>query len=200
MVLLFLSTPARAQDDVVKVANWLVGSFDTRAQAELVFMVGRPVQDPVVFGDALYVYVENRVEGEPGPPRQRVYRLKKSGRKVRLEVFTIDAQLRTLLASEPQMLSQLSPGDLTKERGCDILLEALGDAYVGVSDPRSCKTEWKGSSFATSTLRITKDLIVILERGYDEKGAQTFGPTDGRGYEFRRVAPESTMDSISPSE
>jgi hypothetical protein len=37
-------------------------------------------------------------------------------------------------------------------------------------------------------MRIGRDLVVTLDRGYDEKGAQTFGPTDGRGYEFRRVA------------
>ena len=40
---------------------------------------------------------------------------------------------------------------------------------------------------------------MTLERGYDEKGAQTFGPTDGRGYEFRRVAPDSLINLISPS-
>jgi CpeT protein len=207
-----LPSAARAQDDVLKVANWLVGSFDSRAQAqaeggagsghrhESAFLTGRPVQDPVVFGDALYVYVEYRVDGESRPHRQRVYRLKKSGRRVRVEFFAIDPQLRIPLASEPQMLSQLSPGDLTKERGCDILLEAQADAYVGATDPRSCPSDWKGSSYATTALRITKDVIVILERGYDAKGTQTFGPTDGRGYEFRRVAPDSTINSISRSE
>jgi hypothetical protein len=203
---------AAAQDEVLTVANWLVGSFDTRAQAEadraagaahprkLVFMAGRPVQDPVVFGDALYVYAEYRADGEPRPYRQRVYRIKKSGRRVRLESFTIDAQLLIPLASEPQMLSQLSPGDLTKEKGCDILLQREGDAYAGASDSRACKSDWQGATYATSSLRITKDLIVLLEQGYDAKGTQTFGPTDGRGYEFRRVAPETTIDSISPSE
>ena len=35
---------------------------------------------------------------------------------------------------------------------------------------------------------ITKDVIVTLDRGYDAEGGQTFGPTDSRGYEFRRAA------------
>lgn len=188
---------ASAEDDVLRVANWLVGSFDNRVQNEasraagsgLVQMVARPIQDPVVFEDAVYIYMELRFAGEPSPYRQRVLKLKKAGRRVRFEVFRIDAQLLTPLASEPQMLSQLAPGDLTKEPGCEIVLELRGNGYEGATDPRACKTDWKGSAYMTSAIRITSDLVVILDRGYDAKGVQTFGPVDGRGYEFRRSAP-----------
>ncbi len=192
---------ATAEDDVLRVANWLVGSFDTRAQLEsnraadpanrhgVVRLVARPIQDPVVFEDAVYIYIEQRFADEPAPYRQRVFKLKKSGRRIRFEVLRIDPQLLIPLSAEPQMLSQLAPGDLTKEAGCDIMLERQGEAFEGVTDPRACKSDWKGSAYMTSTIRITSDVVVILDRGYDEKGVQTFGPADGRGYEFRRVSP-----------
>src|SRR5262245_60778485 len=90
LLILTVDAYAAAPDrDVLRAANWLVGSFDNRAQAaadrtanspyqhEVVTMVGRPVQDPVEFLDALYVYVETRRDGESRPDRQRVYRLKK---------------------------------------------------------------------------------------------------------------------------
>lgn len=184
--------------DVLKVANWLVGSFDNRAQVaaaqngagsvpDLAMMIGRPVEDPVVFGDALYLYVESRREGEPRPYWQRVYRLKKSGGQVRIEVFKIDGQVAVPLGQDERMLSSLNPGDLKKEEGCEVLLDVRGDEYVGSTAPRTCKSDYKGSAYVFSTMRVTRDLVVILDRGYDEKGVQTFGPSDGKGYEFRRV-------------
>lgn len=185
--------------DVLRVANWLVGSFDNRAQVaadqtgnaafqhDLALMVGRPVDDPVVFRDALYVYVESRREGEPRPYWQRVYRLKKSGGQVRIEVFRIDGQVSVPLGQDAQMLSSLNPGDLKKEEGCEVLLDPRGDEYVGSTAPRTCRSDYKGSAYVFSTMRVAKDMVVTLDRGYDEKGVQTFGPSDGRGYEFRRV-------------
>jgi hypothetical protein len=196
-MVLLAAVAAVAEDDVLRVAGWLVGSFDNRAQYEanrtadsgLVRMVARPIQDPVVFEDAVYIYIEQRFANEPTPYRQRVLKLRKSGRKVRFEVYVIDPQLLIPLSTEPQMLNQLAPGDLTKEAGCDIMIERRGDAFEGATDPRACKSDGKGSSYMTSAIRITSETVVILERGYDEKGLQTFGPADGRGYELRRTAP-----------
>ena len=190
----------RVDRDVMEVAQWLVGAFDTRAQAEadlaaaraykhdVALMMTRPIEDPVAFQDGLYLYVENRIEGQAQPYRQRVYRLSKSAKGIRLEVFKIDERVLVLLAATPGMLSQLTPSDLTREKGCDVLLERRGEGYEGATPTGSCKSTWKGSTYVTSSLRITKDVIVTLDRGYDAEGGQTFGPTDGRGYEFRRAA------------
>ena len=185
--------------DVLRAANWLVGSFDNRAQAaadqagntpyqhDAAVMVGRPVEDPVVFQDGLYLYVESRRDGEPRPFWQRVYRLKKSGAQIRIEVFKIDGQVLGPLGLDAQMLSSLNPSDLRKEEGCDVLLDRKGDEFVGSTAARSCRSDYKGSAYVFSTMRIARDLVVTLDRGYDEKGVQTFGPSDGRGYEFRRT-------------
>ncbi|HRB13106.1 MAG TPA: chromophore lyase CpcT/CpeT [Vicinamibacteria bacterium] len=200
-VSVFLAASALAgppDREVLRVAGWLVGSFDNHAQAaadvaanapyqhDAAIMVARPIEDPVVFQDALYLYVESRREGEPRPYWQRVYRLKKSGGQVRIEVFKIDAQLLGPLGLDPQMLSSLNPGDLKKEEGCDVMLDIKGDEFSGSTAPRSCRSDYKGSAYVFSTMRVTRDLVVLLDRGYDEKGVQTFGPSDGRGYEFRR--------------
>jgi hypothetical protein len=199
LVMAATATAGSPDRDVLRVATWLVGSFDNRAQVaadqsgnasfqhDLALMSGRPVDDPVVFRDALYVYVESRREGEPRPYWQRVYRLGKSGGQVRIEVFKIDGQVLGALGQDAQMLSSLNPGDLKKEEGCDVLLDARGDEYVGSTAPRTCRSDYKGSAYVFSTMRITRDLVVTLDRGYDERGVQTFGPSDGRGYEFRRI-------------
>ena len=185
--------------DVLRVASWLVGSFDNRAQVaseqaanasyqhDAAVMVGRAIEDPVVFQDGLYLYVESRRDGEPRPYWQRVYRFKKSGGQIRIEVFKIDGQLLGPLGTDAQMLSSLNPGDLRKEEGCDVLLDVKGNEFIGSTAPKSCRSDYKGSAYVFSTMRITRDMVVTLDRGYDEKGVQTFGPSDGRGYEFRRI-------------
>jgi hypothetical protein len=186
--------------EVLKVATWLAGTFDNRAQAaadqganasyqhEATVMIGRPIEDPVDFQDALYLYVEIRREAEPRPHWQRVYRLRKSGAQVRIEVLKIDAQMLGPLGLDAQMLSSLSSGDLKKEDGCDILLEVKGEDYSGSTAPRTCRSSEKGSAYVFTTLRVNKDAVLTLTRGYDEKGVQTLGPSDGRAYEFHRAS------------
>lgn len=186
--------------DVLRAATWLVGSFDNQAQAaadqaanadhrhEAMVMIVRPVEDPVVFQDGLYLYVESRRAGEPRPSWQRVYRLRRSGGQVRIEVYKIDGQILGPLGLEARMLSSLNPSDLKKVEGCDVLLEIKGDEFVGSTAPRLCRSDDQGSTYVVSSLRITRDLVITLDRGFDAKGVQTFGPSDGRGYEFRRTS------------
>jgi len=179
----------------------MLGRFDNRAQIAageqggglqtdgVVSLTVRPLQDPVVFQDALYVYFEMRREGEDQPFRQKVYRLKKSGRRIRLELFSIDARILTAVALEPQMLGNLAPVDLTKEEGCDLLLDRREGGYSGSTGIGKCRPKWEGSAYVVSALRIEGGLVVALDQGYDAEGKLAFGPRGGHGYEFRRVEP-----------
>ena len=185
--------------EVLRLAGWLVGTFDNQAQAaaekaldaaarhDAVVMIGRPVNDPQEFQDALYLYMERRREGEPRPFWQRIYRLRRSGKQVRIDVLRIDGQLLGPLGTDAQMLNSLNPGDLKKEAGCEFLLDIKADEFAGSTAPSTCRSAEEGAAYLASTLRVTRDLVVTLDRGYDEKGTQTFGPRDERGYEFRRV-------------
>lgn len=185
----------------LQVASWLVGTFDNHAQTaaeraagstfvhEEARLLVRPLQDPVVFLDGLYLYVEDRRATEPKPRSQRIFRLRKNGSRIRLEVFGIDARMLSSLSQEPQMLNSLSPSDLTRLEGCDVLLTGQKGEYQGSTSGRGCPSEVEGSAYMTSTLRVIKDMVILLDRGYNEKGVQTFGPADGQGYEFRRIVP-----------
>jgi hypothetical protein len=192
------SAAGAAESDVLRLAGWMLGSFDSRAQAEgdkgaaspraVALLTIRPIEDPVDFGDAPYLYVEARVEGQAQPTSQRVYRLKKVGKRIRIEVFRIDGQFMAPLAMDPRMLNSLNPGDLIKDAGCDILMDATADGFSGSTAHRSCKSERKGSAYVVTSLRVNRDGITLLERDFDEKDAQTFGPADGRGDELRRIS------------
>ena len=198
-LLLALGSAAGAADsEVLRLAGWMLGSFDSRAQAEaergsgapapgpVAFLTVRPIEDPVDFGDAPYLYVETRSEGATQPSKQRVYRLKKAGKRIRLEVFRIDGQFLAPLALDSRMLNSLNPGDLVKEDGCDILMDAGGDGFSGSTGTRSCKADRKGSAYVVSSLRVTREGITVLEREFDDKDVLTFGSPDGRGVEFRK--------------
>jgi hypothetical protein len=191
---------APADPDVEKLATFMIGTFDTVQQAredaanktayrhDVARMTVRHIQDPLAFYDAVYLYVENRLGDDPRPYRQRVYRLSRKDARVVVNVFRIDEALLPALAASAEMLTQLSESDLQPERGCEITLVRVGDVFEGGTGERTCRSNWRGSSYVTARVRITRDLSVTLDRGYDASGKQTFGPTDGRGYEFRRTA------------
>jgi len=193
-----VSLASAAESDVLRLGGWMLGSFDTRAQAEadrasgaaaprpVTLLSVRPIEDPVDFGDAPYLYVETRIEGQSQPSKQRVYRLRKVGKRIRVEVFRIDGQFLAPLALDPRMLNSLNPGDLSKEEGCDLLMDVSGDGFSGSTGTRTCKADRKGSAYVVSTLRVSRDGMVVLDREFDEKDALTYGPADGRGDEFRR--------------
>lgn len=175
--------------ELVRVANWLVGAYESKPGAALGAMASAPtlkvraLQDPVVFGDGLYAYVELTRPGE-GQSRlwQRVYRLKKSGGKVRVEVMMLDSRVLSMLASDPQMLSNLAPADLLKESGCDIVLESRGgETYTGSASSKSCLSREQGTAERQSYLEVSKDKVVIR--------LAVAEPPSVAEYEFHRLQP-----------
>lgn len=198
----FMPSMSGAQDEeVLKLATAMLGRFENTRQVQAgqeagrfdihdrLVMTVRPIQDPVVFQDGLYLYIEKSTVEDDRPYQQRIYRLRKAGRRIRFEMFAIDERMLVSLALEPQMLNNLAPADLTRREGCDMLVEAKDGGYAGSTTGRSCTAETEGSAYVTSAIRVTGDMVVILDRGYDSEGRQTSGPLDGSAHEFRRVGP-----------
>lgn len=187
--------------EVLKLATAMLGRFDNGRQVEAdreagrshipdhVRMTVRPLQDPVVFQDGLYLYIEKSLVADSRPYEQRIYRLKKAGRRIRLEMFEIDERMLASLALEAQMLNNLAPADLTRREGCDILVEAKDAGYSGSTTGRSCKRDQEELAYVTSSIRVAGDTVVVIDRGYDREGRQISGAVGESGYEFRRVRP-----------
>lgn len=136
-----------------------------------------------------WLYMEQTRSSHPDQPyRQRIYRLEQVAEgKFRRLVYDLPQPEKYAGAWQaPQRLAQLSPLELKIRAGCDVYLEKTGRRrFEGGTRGRSCASDRRGDSYATSSLIISPDRIVRWVRGFDAQGQQVWGATEG-GYVFRR--------------
>lgn len=135
--------------------------------------------------DGYWFYVEQAVADFIDKPyRQRVYHLSENADgKLTSVVYTFNDPLR--FTHHPELLEkQLTEDSLLERKGCTVFLSMDKDGnFPGMTDGKSCPSDRKGASYATSEVTITKEKLVSWDRGYSESGEQVWGATLG-GYVF----------------
>ena len=139
---------------------------------------------------AYYLYVEQAVaSAQEKPYRQRVYRITNTYEgRFESAVYTMKDPLR--FAGEwkkENPLSELTPDSLTSREGCSVILTLMNeDIYEGSTEGNKCESDLRGAKYATSEVKISKDVIISWDRGYDAEGRQVWGAEKG-GYIFNRI-------------
>ncbi|MBS1517139.1 MAG: chromophore lyase CpcT/CpeT [Bacteroidetes bacterium] len=179
--------------DVNSLVNLMEGSFSSEEQSlndsdyyDITLHMKRIWKDRT---DAQWLYVEQAVaQMQEKPYRQRVYRITNT-QEGRFEsaVFTFADPLRFAgdwKKDEP--LEGLTPDSLLQREGCSVILTLMGeDHYEGGTVGNNCPSDLRGAEFATSEVKIFKDMIESWDRGFDEKGNQVWGAVKG-GYIFKK--------------
>jgi CpeT protein len=60
--------------------------------------------------------------------------------------------------------------------------------FDGSTVDSECISNLRGAVYATSEVRITPQELISWDRGFDERGNQVWGATEG-GYVFKRIEP-----------
>lgn len=198
------ASPLAPADPLVALMQ---GSFSSREQAQA---------DPEYFDirlhmlpiwtdrdDARWLYVEQAVaSAQDQPYRQRVYAVApgEDGTIVSA-VYTIEEPLRFALAwKDPSKLEALRHEDLTRKDGCEVVLRQEGSQrFAGATGERTCPSDLRGASWATSEVTVTADGVLSWDRGLDDAGQQVWGATKG-GYRFRHDDPEAPPVAPPPKE
>ncbi len=188
------SAPA---DDVTVLAEWMTGTFDSRAQAaeqpddfHPIRLVMLPIwQDR---NDGAWLYVEQAAVGaEEQPYRQRVYRVTIDGLEgYRSDVFELPEDPKGFVAAweNPGVFKTCEPADLIPREGCSIFLRRRSDgAFAGETRGTGCRSRLGDADYASSQVVITRDLLTSWDRGFTREDVQAWGAEKGP-YEFRRVA------------
>lgn len=188
-------TPPPSELDAL--AQRMTGTFSSAAQAEadpenyfdirLVMLPIWPERD-----DGPWLYVEQAsTRALERPYRQRVYRLSRQGEAYRSEVYELPGDpLRHAGAWSrgTGLLTGVKPRDLRLREGCAIVMELGADGrFVGETGERSCVSTLRGAAFATSEVVIEPDRLTSWDRGWDAKGQQAWGATEG-AYVFDRTS------------
>lgn len=195
MSALTVATLAQKRDrDLAELAAMMTGSFDTFEQVDAdeeadskyrhirALLHVTPIVLPE-FKDGFAFYVENQTaEQRTKPYRQRVYFLSWMGGKINLSIFRIGNESEFVNAHKKKAsLRTLTFGRLTKEEGCDLTYERVGESMFkgGNGGGANCRSNLRGATRTNSESEISKGRWVNLDQGFDDAGGHKWGPPPG---------------------
>ncbi len=133
--------------------------------------------------DGKWIYVEQAVGDRLDQPyRQRIYHLTQiSDNRFSSAVYELpDAQAVVGAYENPGLLAGLSPTDLIIRTGCAVILKQVApQKYSGTTQEKSCLSQLRGASYATSEVIITAAGISSWDQGFDANDQQVWGATEG---------------------
>ena len=185
--LLFARPLAADGGRAAEVAAWLTGTFEVKAGGsdgapEAVRIVIVAVPKSRIANGALVLYREQAAAPKlEEPTQQRFYRLEEDGDAVRMRVF--DPKDRLLVRGkwrDPSALALYGANDMRERPGCTMLLKKKGDLWEGETPGTDCPSTVRTATTMTSAMVLAKDGFTQRDRGFDEKGRQTWtSPEDG---------------------
>lgn len=136
--------------------------------------------------EGYWLYVEQAMASRADKPyRQRVYHVYRDGQQRLVSaVFELRKPLR--FAGQYALaapLAGLTPDSLLPRQGCEIVLVPNAQGFEGSTGDRTCPSNLRGASFATSQVILTEQLLESWDRGFDAAGKQVWGAEKG-GYRF----------------
>lgn len=175
--------------------EWMVGDFDNTESLQDAARARREQHFPVtvharrVPGIENALYIEQASMTRPHAPyRQRVYKLRRDpGPRIVIEVWQLVDPDRFVNAHlDPSVLGLLTEADLVYRDGCDVVLRWDGEAFAGGTTSRRCESAVQGAVYMTSRVSIRADGFSSMDRGWDDRNRQVWGP-EKLAYEFRRT-------------
>jgi CpeT protein len=177
-----------ADGRAAEVAAWLAGTFeakDSDAGGASVRIVIVPVPKSRIANGALVLYREQAVLPKLDEPTlQRFYRVEEDGDVVRLRAFDPkDPLIVRGKWRDPSTLALYGANDVREKPGCTIVLRRAGARWEGgTPEPtaqQACPSHLRSAVRTTSSVTVSKDGLVLWDRGYDETGSQTWGSLEG---------------------
>lgn len=137
-----------------------------------------------------YLFVEQAMFSKPEKPyRVRVYKVSQRNKNEFIsEIYTLKNEKEWIGKwTNPEAYDALSESDIDLKSGCEVVLHRDGfQKFIGSTGEKTCPSELRGASYASSKVNVYKDKIVSWDQGYDKVGKQVWGAEKG-GYEFIKV-------------
>ena len=136
-----------------------------------------------------YLYVEQAMfTKQEKPYRVRIYKLTQKGETFVSEIHTLKNEKEWIGKwKTPESFDALSEKDVELKPGCEVVLKRIGkNKFVGQTGEKSCASELRGASYATSKVTVTKDKILSWDQGFDKEGKQVWGAVKA-GYIFDKL-------------
>lgn len=137
-----------------------------------------------------YLYVEQAFfKKQDKPYRVRIYKVSKANDSTfTSEIYTLKNEKDWIGQwKNPQAFDALSENDMELKPGCEVVLKRIcKDKFTGSTGQKTCPSELRGASYASSKVTVTATQILSWDQGFDKDGNQVWGATKA-GYVFDKL-------------
>ncbi len=134
-----------------------------------------------------YLYVEQAMfKKQEKPYRVRIYKIsQREENEFISEIHTLKNEKDWIGKwKTPEAFDALSENDIELKQGCGVVLKRIGkNKFEGQTGDKTCPSELRGASYATSKVTVFENEIISWDQGFDKEGKQVWGAEKG-GYEF----------------
>lgn len=180
-------------NDLQVLYGYMQGSFSSQQQAknDTDYYDIRLHMSPIWPGsdNGKWLYVEQAMASALDKPyRQRFYKLiQLADGSIESIVYTVSDPLRFAGAwKTPEVFEPLTTDSLELREGCFIILNRIADgSFKGSTNAKSCPSNLRGATYATSEVVVQVGQMVSWDRGFDAADKQVWGAEKG-GYIFMK--------------
>lgn len=188
--------PKRQDPQVNAVAQLFNGAFDNSAQvaADDTFLPVRFNNCPVIipnspFPETTPVLISEQASNAPTLQfaSQRLVQIRRSadGETIELASYKLEGEGWADFCDRPLEERQIQANAIGSAE-CTIIFKPKDEAFVGVTPPGGCPSQFRGSETVTIDARFSQDSLEMWERWYDGAGNQVAGSQTG-AYLYRPI-------------
>ena len=129
-----------------------------------------------------YLYVEQAMaDNQSKPYRVRIYKISQKNEAFISEIYTLKNEKDWIGKwANPQDFDALSENDIELKPGCEVVLRRTGEKiFEGKTGDKTCPSELRGASYASSKVTITENQFLSWDKGFDKNGKQVWGAEKG---------------------
>ena len=137
-----------------------------------------------------YLYVEQALfKKQDKPYRVRIYKVSQRGENEFIsEIHTLKNEKEWIGKwGTPEAFDALTENDIELKKGCGVALHRIEkNKFAGSTGEKTCPSELRGASYASSKVTVTPTQILSWDQGFDKEGKQVWGATKA-GYVFDKL-------------
>jgi CpeT/CpcT family (DUF1001) len=183
--------------DIATLARWMASDFSNQAQAfenppffAHIRVCMRPL--PLELMGGVSLFLEQAYDYElQHPYRMRILKLVAKDGHIVIENYTVKNEETYYGSSrETARLQALTPNQIEKMPGCDMLVEWTGTSFKGIVEPgKACMVQRKGQqTYLDNEFEITENTFSSLDRGRDPATDELVWGSVAGPFEFARRA------------
>ncbi|WP_298151225.1 chromophore lyase CpcT/CpeT [Flavobacterium sp.] len=178
--------------DLEELVSMMQGTYSSEQQAavDTSFYSISLRMVPIWKDKGHYLYVEQALlKKQDKPYRVRIYKITQRGdNEFVSEIYTLKNEKDWIGKwNDPEAFQKLNETEIELKPGCEVVLKRIEkNKFAGQTGVRTCPSELRGASYATSKVTVTANQILSWDQGFDKDGNQVWGAVKS-GYIFDKL-------------